>query len=68
VRASQLRLQKRRQEILHPEIRVDYLELVDPESFQPVDDDYTGSTLALFAGYVGDVRLIDNREISIKGS
>ena len=55
-------------EILHPEIRVDYLELVDPESFQPVDDDYTGSTLALFAGYVGDVRLIDNREISIKGS
>ena len=55
-------------EILHPEIRVDYLELVDPESFQPVDDDYSGITLALFAGYVSDVRLIDNREISIKGS
>ena len=65
---SALAAKSEAREILHPEIRVDYLELVDPESFQPVDDDYTGSTLALFAGYVGDVRLIDNREISIKGS
>lgn len=55
-------------EMLHPDIKVDYLEIVDSESFQSVDDDYSGITLALFAGYVGDVRLIDNREISIKGS
>lgn len=53
---------------LHPEVKVDYLEIVDPVSFETVGDDYSGSTLALFAGYVGDVRLIDNREISIKGS
>jgi len=52
---------------LHPEVKVDYLEIVDPVSFETVGDDYSGSTLALFAGYVGDVRLIDNREISIKG-
>ena len=55
-------------QMLHPDIKVDYLEIVDSESFQPVDDDYSGITLALFAGYVGDVRLIDNREISIKGN
>lgn len=55
-------------QVLHPDIKVDYLEIVQADSFEPVDDDYSGSTLALFAGYVGDVRLIDNREISIKGS
>ncbi|HEY7796869.1 MAG TPA: pantoate--beta-alanine ligase [Microbacteriaceae bacterium] len=55
-------------EMLHPEIKLDYLEIVDANSFEPVNDDYSGSTLALFAGYVGDVRLIDNREISIEGS
>ena len=53
-------------EILHPEIRPDYFEIVD-ERFQPVNDDYSGSAIALFAGYVGDVRLIDNLEISIEG-
>lgn len=55
-------------QILHPDIKVDYLEIVDTESFEPVSDDHSGTTLALFAGYVGDVRLIDNREISTKGS
>lgn len=54
--------------LLHTDIKLDYLEIVDAASFEPVNDDYSGSTLALFAGYVGDVRLIDNREISIKGS
>ena len=53
---------------LHPDIRLDYLEIVDAGSFEPVSDDFVGSALALFAGFVGDVRLIDNREITIKGS
>jgi pantoate--beta-alanine ligase len=53
---------------LHPDIRLDYLEIVDADTFEPVSDDFVGSALALFAGFVGDVRLIDNREITIKGS
>ena len=54
--------------MLSDEIKLDYLELVDPATFEPVSGDYEGSAIALFAGYVGPVRLIDNREISIKGS
>jgi len=54
--------------MLSDEIKLDYLEIVDPATFEPVSRDYEGSAIALFAGYVGQVRLIDNREISIKGS
>ena len=54
--------------MLSDEIKLDYLEIVEPATFQPVSGDYEGSAIALFAGYVGQVRLIDNREISIKGS
>jgi pantoate--beta-alanine ligase len=56
------------QQALHPDIRLDYLEIVDANSFEAVSNDFAGSALALFAGFVGDVRLIDNREIIIKGS
>jgi hypothetical protein len=62
------RVKEEAKKLLHTDIKLDYLEIVDAASFEPVNDDYSGSTLALFAGYVGDVRLIDNREISIKGS
>ena len=54
--------------LLSEEIKLDYLEIVEPATFEPVSGDYEGSAIALFAGYVGQVRLIDNREISIKGS
>lgn len=53
--------------LLDPEIRLDYLELVDAATFQPVTPDFTGSALAIFAGMVGATRLLDNRELRILG-
>jgi len=46
-----------------PLVALDYLEIVDPESFLSVDDDYRGEALALIAARIGTTRLIDNRRI-----
>lgn len=43
----------------HPEIRVEYLELVDPRSIQPVER-IEGSVLVAAAIWIGGTRLIDN--------
>lgn len=46
-----------------PGVRLDYLEVIDPATFQaPVDDQ--GRVLALVAAYVGSTRLIDNMDIN----
>lgn len=50
---------------LNPEIRLDYLELVDPKTFQPVPPDFTGLALLIFAGLVGATRLLDNQALQI---
>jgi pantoate--beta-alanine ligase len=42
-----------------PLVRIDYLEIVDPETLEPVDDLSRGG-LAAVAAFVGNVRLIDN--------
>ncbi|SDY50255.1 pantoate--beta-alanine ligase [Herbiconiux ginsengi] len=41
-------------------VEVDYLAIVHPETFLPVDDDYHGPARAIVAARVGDTRLIDN--------
>ncbi|HEX6466730.1 MAG TPA: pantoate--beta-alanine ligase [Terriglobales bacterium] len=49
-----------------PEVRVDYIEIVNPETLEPVKDVGhvgRGSLLAV-AAYVGSTRLIDNRILS----
>jgi pantoate ligase / CMP/dCMP kinase len=43
----------------HPEIQLDYLELVDPQTMVPVDAIQTSGLLAI-AAKVGNTRLIDN--------
>lgn len=43
-----------------PLASMDYLELVDPDTFAPVADGYRGDVLALTAARVGTTRLIDN--------
>ena len=43
-----------------PLARVDYAEVADPESFQPLSDRVEGSALLLLAVHVGPARLIDN--------
>lgn len=44
--------------------KLDYLALVDPSSFEPIEEDFAGSALAIVAAVVGDVRLIDNRLVT----
>src|SRR5205085_12125055 len=42
-----------------PSVRLEYFELVDPETLDPVDDVSHG-TLVAIAAFVGSARLIDN--------
>jgi pantoate--beta-alanine ligase len=42
-----------------PEVRLDYFEIVDPETLEPVGEISTGALIAV-AAIVGDTRLIDN--------
>ncbi len=44
-------------------IDLDYLEIVDPETFQPIPHDFHGTATAIVAARVGDTRLIDNRTV-----
>jgi pantoate--beta-alanine ligase len=46
-------------------VRLDYLAIVDPRTFHPVDDGYHGPALVLIAARVGDTRLIDNATVTI---
>jgi pantoate--beta-alanine ligase len=48
----------------NPEAKLDYLEVVDPESFEALEDGFTGQALMIVAAEVGNVRLIDNRSIT----
>ncbi|MCO6004304.1 pantoate--beta-alanine ligase [Actinoallomurus purpureus] len=43
-----------------PPLELDYLVLVDPETFREVDDAHTGSAVLAVAGRVGATHLIDN--------
>jgi pantothenate synthetase len=42
-----------------PEVRLDYFEIVDPETLEPVEDISKGALVAV-AAFVGNTRLIDN--------
>jgi pantoate--beta-alanine ligase len=48
-----------------PETKLDYLALVDPSTFVPLNDGYTGPALLIVAAQVGEVRLIDNLPFQI---
>jgi pantoate--beta-alanine ligase len=47
-----------------PEVRLDYLEIVDPDTLDPVNDVSSG-TLVAVAAYVGTTRLIDNLLVAL---
>ncbi|WP_150953397.1 pantoate--beta-alanine ligase [Microbacterium testaceum] len=49
-----------------PRITLEYLSVVDPETFLPVDDGHRGRAFALIAATVGGHRFIDNAEISLR--
>jgi pantoate--beta-alanine ligase len=44
---------------------LEYLAIVDPATFRPVDDGYRGRALVLVAARVGGTRLIDNRFVHL---
>ena len=48
-----------------PETKLDYLALVDPQTFAVVGDEHTGAALLIVAAYVGGVRLLDNHVFEI---
>jgi len=50
-----------------PPLGLDYLVLADPETFQPVADDFTGEARLLVAARIGTTRLIDNTPLRLGG-
>lgn len=51
-----------------PLVELDYLVVVDPDTFLPVDDDHRGRAIVLVAARVGTTRLIDNTAIVLTGA
>lgn len=47
-------------------VRLDYLAVVDPATFLPVDDSHHGAALVLIAAEVGSTRLIDNETVHFR--
>jgi pantoate--beta-alanine ligase len=45
--------------VAEPQVRLDYVEIVDPDTLDPVER-ISGTTLIAVAAYVGSTRLIDN--------
>ncbi len=48
-----------------PPLRLDYLALVDQDTFEPVPDEFTGQARLLAAARVGATRLIDNMPVHL---
>jgi pantoate--beta-alanine ligase len=46
-----------------PRVRLEYLSVVDPDTFLPADEDRTGPALALIAGTIGGHRFVDNTPV-----
>lgn len=47
-----------------PEAKLDYIALVDVDTFEAVTDGFTGRAILLIAAVVGETRLIDNIDIT----
>lgn len=50
-----------------PALDLDYLALVDPSTFEEVDDSYRGEAILAVAAKVGTTRLIDNAVLRLAG-
>lgn len=48
-----------------PLVTVDYVEVVDPRTFEPVDDGHHGPARAIVAARLGSTRLIDNDTLTL---
>ena len=54
-------------ELADPQLRVDYFQIVNPETLVPMTS-VSGPALALVAAWVGETRLIDNQLLSVPTS
>jgi pantoate--beta-alanine ligase len=54
-------------ELEDPQVKVEYLQIVNPETLQPITS-VGGPALALVAAWVGQTRLIDNQLLSVPTS
>jgi pantoate--beta-alanine ligase len=50
-----------------PAFSLDYLAIVDPDTFVPVPDGFQGDALVIVAAQVGSTRLIDNATVALTG-
>ncbi|WP_167042510.1 pantoate--beta-alanine ligase [Salinibacterium sp. ZJ454] len=50
-----------------PDVALDYVALVNPATFLPVDAAHTGPAMAIIAARVGSTRLIDNMRLVLAG-
>ena len=48
-----------------PSAKLEYLALVDKNTFAPITDDFVGEALLIVAAIIGGVRLIDNLTFEI---
>lgn len=48
-----------------PAVRLDYVALINPATFEPIEPGFVGRALLIIAAQVGGTRLIDNQIISI---
>ena len=48
-----------------PLVTVDYLDVVDPRTYRPVDEGYHGAARAIIAARLGATRLIDNDALTL---
>ena len=56
-----------RAELAVPHVRVEYLQIVNPDTLEPVAS-VDGPALVLVAAWVGQTRLIDNQMLSVPAS
>jgi pantoate--beta-alanine ligase len=47
-----------------PEAKLEYIALVDKDTFEPIENGFSGRALLLIAARVGETRLIDNTELT----
>lgn len=64
---SQAILDEARQTLTAAGVRVDYAELIDPDSLEPVRGSFSNAVLAI-AAYAGQTRLIDNALLTAQGA
>jgi pantoate--beta-alanine ligase len=52
---------------LDPSFSLDYLALVQPETFTPIAEDFVGEAMLIVAATIGSTRLIDNTTVRLTG-